>query len=320
MTTAIIIILVALLGEAFFSGAETAFVSVNFLKLMHLIEKKNKRAVLVHDLLKRPERLLITTLLGTNLSVVVSAACATAIFERTRPGYGALLATVIMTPISFVFCQLLPKTIFRYRANKMALYVAKPLSISEKVLLPFVSFFTFFGNSVARIVNPKGLRKNPFLTKDEIKSLIKDISREGILEAREKEAIDRIFEMTQTYAADIMVPMKNLVGIDHNDSIEAVKEKARTCRFTRFPVFKDKELAGIINIFDIFYNTVSDWRVLIRPIIRVAHNESVDKVFSKMQPNKELIVAVYNENDMAGILTLDDLMEDITSGLTAAKK
>lgn len=316
-------ILLALVLEAFFSGAETAFVSVNFLKLMHLIEKKNKAAMLVHNLLKKPDRLLTTTLIGTNLSVVVSSACATAIFTKVNPAYGALLATIVMTPISFIFCQLLPKTVFRYKANRVVLYVAQPLDLSEKLFFPFVSFFAFFANSVAHIVNPKGLKKNPFITKDEIKSLIKDISREGILEAHEKEAIDKIFDMTLTRAEDVMVPLKNVVFIDGLENIEAILGKCRTSHFTRFPVFEGKELKGVLNVFDIFYSNLGsssqEWKGLIRPVLRVENDESLDKVFSKMQPNKEMVAAVYKAGEFAGILTMEDLMEDITSKLTTAR-
>lgn len=324
MILLIFFIFLALLAEAFFSGTETAFVSVNFLKLMHLIEKKNKYAMLVHNLLKKPDRLLTTTLIGTNLSVVVSSACATALFSRFSLDYAALLTTLVMTPVSFIFCQLLPKTVFRYKANRIVLYVAEPLYWSEKVFFPFVIFFTFVASSIARIVSPKGLKKNPFLTKDEIKSLIKDISREGILEAHEKEAIDKIFDMTLTKAADIMVPQKNVVSLDFNDSIDAVKAKCRASLFTRFPVLEGKELKGILNIFDCFYASAEeaafDWRTLIRPAMRVEIDESVDKVFSKMQPNKEMVAAVYKSNEFSGILTMEDLVEDITAKLTTVKK
>jgi CBS domain containing-hemolysin-like protein len=313
------LVVLALVAEAFFEGAETAFVSINFLKLMHLIEKKNKRAMLVHDLIKKPDRLLTTTLLGTNLSVVVSAVCATAIIEKFYPAYSALLTTVVLTPITFIFCQLLPKAVARYNANRICLFLAGPLKWSEKVFWPFVNFFVFFANTLGRIVSPKGLRKNPFLTKDDIKSLIKDISREGILEAHEKEAIDKIFDMTLARAADIMVPIKNVAVFDAADTLEAVKAKARASGFTRFPVLKGKELAGIINIFDIFYNPVGDWQAFIRPLIRVEHDQSVDKAFSSMQPGKEVIAAVFKGPEMAGILTIEDLMEDIAPKLKPAK-
>ncbi len=325
MNLLVFFIVIAWLTEAFFSGAETAFISVNFLKIIHLIEKKNKRALLVHNLLKKPERLLVTTLIGTNVSVVISSACATAIFTQLKPGYGPILTILVMTPISFIFCQLLPKTIFRYRANKIVLSVSEFINFSERLFLPLVNFFTFFANSITRLINPVGLKKNPFLTKDEIKSLIKDISREGILETHEQDAIDKIFELTLTKAADVMVPLKSVASIDISEDVEAIKEKCRTQRFTRFPVFEGKELVGIINIFDIFYeakdpSSVTHWRGLVRPIIRVEHNESLDKVFSKMQPNKELMAGVYQENQVIGILTMEDLMEDITSKLTLPKK
>lgn len=327
MITLLFIIVVALVFEAFFSGAETAFVSVNFLKLMHLIEKKNKHAMLVHDLLKKPDRLLATTLIGTNLSVVASSACATALFSRASYDYGELLATAVMTPVSFVFCQLLTKTVCRYHANRAVLYVAQPLSISERIFLPFVNFFTFFATSIAHIINPGGLKKNPFLTKDEIKSLIKDISREGILEPHEKDAIDKIFDMTLTRAADIMVPLKEVVSFQAGDTVATLKEKCRSSALTRFPVFDGRQLRGILNIFDIFYASpespsereLVDWKTFIRPIARIEHDESLDKVFSKIRPNKEAMAAVTKGGDVVGILTMEDLMEEVTSRLTDAR-
>lgn len=325
MTFLFYLIFIAWISEAFFSGAETAFISVNFLKIVHLVEKKEKRAILVHNLLKKPDRLLITTLIGTNLSVVVSSACATAIFTELNPQYGAALTILIMTPISFVLCQLLPKTIFRYKANSIVLPISGFVSFSEKILLPFVNFFSFIAHTIAKVVNPVGVKKNPFLTKDEIKLLIKDISRDGILEPHEKDAIDQIFELTLTKAADVMVPLKSVVGIDLSESIDSIREKCRQYRFTRFPVFEAKILKGSINIFEIFYATADDascvdWKEFIRPIVRIEHNESLDKVFSKMQPNRELMASVFKGEEMVGILTMEDLMEDVTAKMIYIKK
>ncbi len=315
----LLIIVLAWLLEAFFSGAETAFVSVNFLKLMHLVERRNKRALRVHDLIKKPDRLLTTTLIGTNLAVVLSSSSAAALLFHLGPVYGPLVTTLVMAPISFVFCQLLPKTVCRYRANRFVLILAAPLSWSERFFGPLVDLFTFFANSMARIINPRGLRKNPFLTKDEIKSLIKDISREGILEPQEKEAIDKIFEMTLTKAVDIMVPLKDVVTFDVQESFEGIKEKIRVHPFNRFPVTEAKVFKGMVHIFDLFYAPAADWRTHIRPLLRVDQEESLDHVFSKLQPQKERMAAVYKGDSVVGILTIEDLMEEITLRLTAAK-
>lgn len=312
-----IFIILALVSEAFFSGTETAFISVNFLKLMHLIEKKNKYALAVHDLLKKPDRLLTTTLIGTNLSVVISSACATALFARLTVTYSALLTTLVMTPISFVFCQLLSKTISRYKANRLVLYLAGPLKAAEKIFFPFVVLFTTLANSIARIINPKGLKKNPFLTKDEIKSLIKDISREGILTLDEKEAINKIFDMTLTRAADIMILLKSAVTLDSKETVEEIKEKCRRASQTRFAVFDGKALKGVLNIFDLFYAATTDWLSLVKPMMRLENDESLDKVFSKMQPGRERVAAVFKGEDVVGILEIEDLLEEVTSKLAS---
>lgn len=315
----LLIIVLALALEAFFSGAETAFVSVNFLKLMHLVERRNKRALRVHNLIKKPDRLLATTLIGTNLAVVLSSSSAAALLFRLGPVYGPLVTILVMTTISFIFCQLLPKTVCRYRANRVVLILAAPLSWSERLFWPLVNFFTFFASSVARLVNPHGLKKNPFLTKDDIKVLIKDISREGILEPQEKEAIDKIFEMTLTKAVDIMVPVKEVVAFDVSEPFESVREKIRLHPFNRFPVAEGKTFKGMVHVFDMFYAPVEDWRSHIRPLLRLEQEESLDQVFAKLQPQKERMAAVYNGDTVVGILTIEDLMEEITLRLTAAR-
>lgn len=316
----ILLIVLALVAEAFFSGAETAFVSVNFLKLMHLIEKKNKKALLVHDILKKPERLLVTTLVGTNLSVVISSACATALFARVVPEYEALLTTLVMTPVSFIFAQLLTKTLARYWANRSVMSLADPLEFFARLLKPLVAFFSLVARSISSLVNRGGIKKNPFLTKDEIKSLIKDISREGILQPQEKEAIDKIFDMTMTKAADVMVPLKDIVRFDAAQDLQALKIIMRSSGFTRFPVFDGKALKGMVNIFDLFYKNPPDWHSCIRPLVFVNQEESLDKVFSKMQPQKESMAVVCKASEPVGLLTMEDLMEEVTSQLASVKR
>jgi len=229
---------------------------------------------------------------------------------------------MVLTPISFIFCQLLPKSICRYQANRVALILAPFLVFSERLFFPLVHFFSFIGNFVSKMVNPNGLKKNPFLTKDEIKSLIKDISREGILEPQEKEAIDQIFDLTLSKAADIMVPLSKVVGVDLSENTDNVKEKCRLSRLTRFPIFDKKSLEGVVNIFDIFYAAghAKDWKLFIRPLMRVENTDALDKVFSEMQSNKEIMSAVFKDKEMVGILTMEDLIEDITLKLTSFKK
>ena len=145
------------------------------------------------------------------------------------------------------------------------------------------------------------------------------ISREGILEPHEKEAIDKIFDMTLTKVADIMVPLKNAVSLEAGMSFEDVKARARSVAATRFPVFEGKALKGMLNIFDALYDGGGNWIACMRPIVRLESDESLDKAFSKMQPAQEALAAVCKGPDVVGLLTMEDLMEYITSQLRESK-
>lgn len=312
MTEQILIIIIALLSEAFFSGSEIALVSMNILKIEHLIERKNKFAIMAHDLIKKPDRLLVTTLVGTNLSVVISSSVATSLFTGISPKHGSLIAICVMTPLVLIFGELIPKTVFRYDANRLALRVSYPLRFFQKILFPAVYLLSSVTSKLARLFSPKGVEKNPFLTKDEIQIAIREIHKQGILNEEEKQYIDRIFEFTLTKVGDIMVPLDKLVTVDYGDTAESIKEKAFKFGFTRFPVFQDKLIKGTINIYDILFNEAGDWHAFIRPVRETHINEHLDRLFAMIQPNKESMSVVFKENTIVGIVTMEDLIEEIT--------
>lgn len=310
----IILIILALGLEAFFSGSETALVSVNPMKLRHLVEKKDKRAQIVYHLLKRPDRLLATTLVGTNFAVVISSALATFLLSGFFKERGSLIAICLITPLALIFGEIIPKTIFRKKANRVVLRVAPLLEFFQRLFKPVVLITSGIAKSLVFLVNPKGIRKNPFVTREEIKLLVRETALEGILEEQEKEAIDSIFEFTLTHVEDVMTPFKNVVYVNYSEEEDSIKQKSKKYGFIRLPVFKNKELLGLVNIFDLFYNH-GDWRNYIRPLRKVGIDERLDAVFSKMQPNKESMAAVIKNKKVVGIFTMEDLMEEIVCGI-----
>jgi len=314
MLTYIIYIIIAILFVAFFSGAETAFTSINFMKLVHLIEKKDKRALLVHDLLKRPDKLLVTTLVGTNLFIVVASALATHFTFQFIPRYAFIFSIFVMTPLILIFGELIPKIICQNKSNKISLIIAPWVLLSRKILSPIVSVITFITNILLNMIGPRTIKKNPFLTKDEIKILIRDVTKEGMIEDYEKDVIDKIFDFTLTKAADIMVSLKDVAFVECGNTREEVIVKSKSLGFTRLPVFENKNIKGIVNIFDILYkDETSDWHGFIRPLRTVSFDDRLDVVFSAMQPNKEAMVTVLKENKIIGILTMEDLIQEIVA-------
>ncbi|MFC1708605.1 CNNM domain-containing protein [Candidatus Omnitrophota bacterium] len=313
MIAAYIIYIILSIGlAAFFSGSETAFTSIKFIKLIHLIEKKDKAALLVHSIIKRPDKLLTTTLVGTNVSVVVASALATNLAFQFNELAAPAIATCFMVPLLLIFGEIIPKTISQNKSHQLCLKIAPLVLFVEKVFSPIVIVISAITTSLLHLIAPRAIKKNPFLTKDEIKLIIRDVSQEGIIEDYERGVIDRIFDFTLTKAADIMVPIKEATVVQSSDSRESVLEKSRKFGFTRLPVFEGKGIKGVVNIFEIFYNVEDkDWGEFIRPLMTVSFDERLDVVFSIMQPNKETMVAVLRNNVPIGILTMEDLIEEI---------
>ena len=313
MILAYIIYIVLAIGlTAFFSGSETAFTSIKFMKLVHLIEKKDKKALLVHNILKRPDKLLTTTLIGTNISIVIASAFATNFVFQFNQRYAPIIATCFAVPLILIFGEIIPKIICQNKSNQISLGVAPLLLISEKIFSPISIVISGITTSLLNVITPRVIKKNPLLTKDEIKLIIRDVTKEGIIEDYEREVIDRIFDFTLTKAADIMVPIKEVAFVEYQLSKGEVLNKSRTSGFTRLPVFENKNIKGVINIFDIFYdNENKNWQEFIRPIRNVSFGDRLDVVFSAMQPNKEAMVVVLKDNSPLGILTMEDLIEEI---------
>jgi len=308
----IIYIVFFIMLAAFFSGSETAFTSLKFIKLIHLIEKKNKAALLVHSIIKRPDKLLATTLVGTNISVVVASALATNLVIQFNKNSASLIATCFMLPLMLIFGEIIPKRIGQNKSNQACLKIAPFVSFAQRIFSPVVIVISAITTSLLNLIGPRTIKKNPFLTKDEIKLIIRDVTKEGIIEDYEKEVIDRIFDFTLTKAVDIMLPVKEAASIYLTESRQDILDKSKKFGFTRLPVFEGKYIKGVVNIFDIFYNDENkSWQEFIRPLRSVDFNERLDVVFSIMQPNKETMAAVSKDNVPIGILTMEDLIEEI---------
>jgi putative hemolysin len=217
-----------------------------------------------------------------------------------------------MVPLILILGEIVPKTICQNKPNFISLKIAPLILFSQRLFLPINAVVSLITTSLLNIIGPRTIKKNPFLTKDEIKLILRDVTKEGIIEDYEREVIDRIFDFTLTKAADIMVPVKDVVCVDYKQSRDEVADKARKFGFTRLPVFEDKNIKGVVNIFDIFYNSVDkDWRGFIRPLMKISFDERLDGVFAVMQPNKELMAAVVKGESVVGILTMEDLIEEI---------
>lgn len=311
MSTIIIFILLTLILQAFFSGTETAMVSSNKMRIRSLYEKGDRRAKIIWKMLKDPQQFLTTTLVGTNICVVTSSALTTFICIKAFGQSGSFIAPLIMIPLSLVFGEMTPKTICRMRANQIILFVAPMIYFFRKLLFPITKIINFTSLMIAKALGVKKNVKPSFLDKEELELLVQQITTEGVLEEDEQETIYRIFQFRRKKTIDVMVKKENVVSVDYRNNKEALLEKTQKHGFTRFPVFKNKKIVGIINIFDLFYQSDLPWQEHIRPIRCVSQHQNIDKLFAKMKPKKETMAAIIVRNQMIGIVTIEDIMEEI---------
>ena len=310
MSGYILSIIIILILEAFFSGTETAMVSCNQIRIRSLLEKGDKRARIIWALLEKPQRFLATTLVGTNICVVTSSALATSLFINLFPEKGPLLATVVMVPLVLIFGEMIPKTMFRARATQIILIVAPLIAFFQKILFPIVKITELFAGSTIKGLGVKKGEKTSFLTKEDIKMLVEQTADEGVLEEDEEEAIHSVFEFRHRKVGDVMVNLNKTISVNDKDNKKAILEKTKKYGFTRFPIFKNRDIIGIINVFDLFYHD-DDWHKYIRHIRHIDVAQRIDQLFSTMKPKKETMAAVTKKSKLIGIVTVEDIMEEV---------
>jgi len=274
------------------------------------MEKHERRAKVAYELASAPEKFLATTLVGTNISVIVSSSLMTYILIGLGVGRSNVWITLLFTPLVVICAELIPKNIGRFYKDRFACSVAPTLRIFGKIFYPLVKNTEALTLLFLRFFVKKRRRRSPFVTKEEIKALVREIEKEGVLERGETEAIEDVFDFGHTSIKDVYLPIKTVTCFDYAESHEAVLHKARQKSFTRYPIFRNREVIGYLNIFDLFYQERT-WRESVRKITKVGINQKLYDVFRLLRTKRESIALVYKGKRAVGIITLRDLIKEI---------
>ncbi len=306
--------LVFIVLQCVFVASEIAFISSSLIKVRSLRDK-NKNSQFAYRLMLKPERFLATALVGTNISVVVSTVLATSLLINLGVTHSNIWITCLYTPLIVIFAELVPKNVGRYYREELGIAIAQFYRVLEIILAPLVDIIEIVSLWLVRRIVGKTRKRSFFVRKEEIMVLIKEIEREGILERGEKEAIEDVFDFGETRLKEVCVLLPRITGIDYTDSRERILEIARDRGFTRYPVFRNKEIVGYLNIFDLFYEEEKDWHAHIRPITHVGSNQKLYGVFTTLKYKKENIAVVMKGRKALGIVTMEDLIGEILSSI-----
>ncbi|OQY39280.1 hypothetical protein B6228_03240 [Candidatus Atribacteria bacterium 4572_76] len=307
---------------AFFSGAETAVISTSKLHLKYLAKRGDKKAIIVHNLIKKPDKFLRVVLIGTNIAVIVSSTVSSALALYIWGDRGVTISILLTTLIILVFCEIIPKTIAQNNSQKISLKAASCLKIASYILYPLEVFFSWVSSFIIRIFSGKKfVPQMAFFTKKDLKLLFEVGEKEGALEKKEKSMIERILNLNDIFIKDVMIPQKYMVAAEENTCVEEAIKLMNREGLSRIPVYKNNinNVIGFIYAKDFLMGDLEKKLSksikllgLIHPPYSVSEDKRVTTLLKEFQRKKvHIAVVIDKDKKISGVVTIEDLLEEI---------
>ena len=318
-------ILACLLVQAFFAASEIALVSADDLKVRAESERGEKPSRVLDSLLANRDRLLALTLTGVNLATVIAAVLLTSFMHGAVP-HLVYLAPFILTPVTLLLGEAIPKLLTLANPHRVALVAARPLQILAAALAPLLGLETLLSRLLRRLAGVPADAASVFLSRDDLARLMRrrhaDAAaqqHDAILPA-EQQMISRIFRFSRADARKAMVPLVRVDAVPEETTLAAAIETVRREGFSRIPVFDRRitNIVGVIHVFDLLQapdlsRPVSD---IMRPVSYFPESMPLDEALVAMQRTGENLAVIVDEyGGSAGILTLEDLIEEIVGNI-----
>ena len=310
-------IIVLVICSAFFSASETAFSTVNVMRLRTYAQEKKRGARKALWVAENYERTVTTILVGNNFINILATTLAGTAFTIVflNPTVANVANTIIMTLTVLTFGEILPKCLAKANAEKFTLLTSGILYFLIKLLTPIV--WIFIGIKKIFIKNKED--EEPTVTEQELESIIDTMEEEGVIDKDDASLIQSVLDIGDRTVNDIMIPRVDFVAIENTDSIEEIKKTFLEYKFSRLPVYKeDKDhIIGVLSDKDFFaalFETPN--RVNIKKLIKtplyVSETMKVDDLIRKMQKAKKHLAIVSDEyGGTSGIVTMEDALEEL---------
>ena len=307
-----LLLVVFLLLEGFFSGSEIAMVSANRLHLKDRAAKGHKGAILALKMLDRPEFLLGTCLIGTNLCTVGASTVAAVTWSEQLGEGGALLVALFLFPLILLFGELIPKTVYRQHADQLAVWIAHPLHAISILFTPILVLLEGFTGGASRVLGANTTSEGP--QREDIQALLS--SDQVNIDGEDRELISRIFEMTETSVEEAMVPLIEVVAIEQSKNTAEALRKIVEHGHSWLPVFRDRvdEIVGVIHHSDLLFLERLDQKAssVMREIRFVPESKSVEDLFQDFRREEQKIAMAVDEYGGAvGLITFEDVLEEL---------
>lgn len=315
MTAYIFSILCLLLLSAFFSATETAFTSLNRIKMKNMANDDVKNAKLVLKLEDRYDKLLSTILIGNNIANIGMTAIATVMFVALLGGsLGPTASTVVMTVAVLILGEISPKNIAKEHPEGFALFAAPVMRGLMWLFTPLNVFFSLWKKLLGKLF---GTQENGSYTEDELITIVEEAQIGGSIGKEQQELITNAIEFDDLEAIDVITPRVDIVAVELGTSVEEIGRTFKESGLSRLPVYEDDldNIIGIINQKDFHNYVVGENRELeqyIKPVAYVAESIKAAVLLKKMQTKKTHIAIIVDEyGGTTGLVTMEDIIEEL---------
>ncbi len=323
-TLYIILLIICLVLTAFFTSSETAFFSLQRVRVEQLVSSNVKGAARIARLIQRPDRLLSIILLGTNLAMTAASALATALAVAFWGEHGIVIATVGLTIVILVLAETTPKTLANIHSERISLAFARPIEILFWVFSPFVFLLGWIATLVTRIVGGTPVPRS-LVSQEEIRTMISVGHKDGTMEETEARMLHKVFEFGARPAREVMVPRTEVIWVEKGTTLRDFLNIYAESPISRFPVYEENtdNVIGVLAVKDVLMaqakesmsldDTIDE---LIRPAYFTPESKYIDELFNEMRDRNYRMAAVVDEyGGIAGIVSLSLLVEEIVGAV-----
>jgi len=314
------LLVISLLLLAFFAGSETAVVSSSKARIEVLANQKNSRALTIKNLWQEPDKMLGIVLVGINLMSAAAGVAGLRLVSYALPGKEGLqevVNTIVMTSVILIFCEMVPKTIFRAKADALALWSAPGLRISGFILRPVVVLVTKMTNILVRAAGKGEDEERLRAMREELKLLAKMGEEEGVLKREHLRMIHSVLDLETITIEKIMTPLIDIVAISEDASIKEFYDIVSKTGFSRIPIYKDRvdNLIGLVNVLDVLYSETTAGTIgsyIRKDVPHEPESKRVPTFLRDFKHSRKTMVFVVDEyGGVVGIVTMEDLIEEI---------
>lgn len=310
----IIIIGLLVLMSGYFSATETAFSSLNRIRVKNMAENGDKRAILVLNLSENYDKLLSTILVGNNIVNISMASIATVLFVKYWGNVGASLSTLVTTVIVLIFGEISPKSLAKEAPEKFAMFSAPILRLLLIILAPINYLFSLWKLLLLKLFKTSD---STGITEEELLTIVEEAEQDGAINAEDKELINNVIDFNDRRVVDILTPRVDIIAVPKEADQKEITKLFIQSGYSRLPVYEGAidNIIGVIHLHD-FFNLSTDNFISIDSIIThavyITPSTKISNLLKLLQENKSHMAVVIDEyGGTAGIITMEDILEEL---------